>query len=115
MYHGLCHVARENGYALAVHGSVTTDFDLVAIPWVNDCADGETLKDKLMAHILACGYDDLLRRDGLPEEMVRQIIARKEPGTENEGTVKPHGRLAWNLYLYGGSKVDLSVMPRISP
>jgi hypothetical protein len=25
--------------------------------------------------------------------------------------VKPHGRLAWNLYLDHGAKVDLSVMP----
>ncbi|MCR6656626.1 MAG: hypothetical protein NVV63_12630 [Opitutus sp.] len=25
---------------------------------------------------------------------------------------KPHGRIAWNLYLGNGCKVDLSVMPR---
>lgn len=112
LYHVLCDVARARGYALTIHGTVTTDLDLVAIPWTDEAVPAEELKDALMAHIGACGYADLLRQDGLSEELVQQVMARKQPGTEDTDTVKPHGRLAWNLYLYGGAKVDLSVMPR---
>jgi hypothetical protein len=112
IYHGLAEVARGYGYALAIHGTVTTDLDLVAIPWTEGAVPAEVLKDALMAHIDACGYSDLLRRDGLPEYLVQQIMHRKEPGTEDGGTIKPHGRVAWNLYMGCGAKVDLSVMPR---
>ena len=30
----LCDVAREMGYALALHGSMNRDMDLIAVPWV---------------------------------------------------------------------------------
>ena len=33
MYHGLCDVARAHGYALAIHGTVTSDLDIIACPW----------------------------------------------------------------------------------
>lgn len=114
LYHGMCDVARARGYALAIHGTVTTDLDLIAIPWTDAAVPAEELKDALMDHIGACGYGDLLRREShLEEKHVQQILARKDPGTEDGGTFKPHGRLAWNLYLEAGAKVDLSVMPRL--
>lgn len=112
LYPGLCDVARDCGYALAIHGSCVTDFDLVAIPWIESAVGAQELKCRLMRHILATGFADMLRRDGLPEEHIAKIMARQEPGTRDEGTPKPHGRLAWNLYLYAGTKIDLSVMPR---
>jgi len=34
LYPELAAVFRAHGYALAVHGSLQRDFDLVAIPWV---------------------------------------------------------------------------------
>lgn len=114
LYHGLCCIAREHGYALAIHGSVITDMDLVAVPWTDAAVSAEELKCALMAHVMACGYEDLLRNDGTPEEIIRQIMARREPGTEDAGTKKPHGRVAWNLYMASGTKIDLSVMPRNS-
>lgn len=115
MYPGLCDVARKLGYALAIHGTVTSDLDLIACPWTEEAVSPEVLKDALMKHIAACGYDDLLRRDcpHLTEEHIAQIVAVNDSGCVSGGTKKPHGRLAWNLYLYAGSKVDLSIMPRI--
>lgn len=114
IYHGLCETARKHGYALAIHGTVTADLDIVAIPWTDGAVDPVTLKNELMQHIGACGYDDVLRSAGLTEDQVQQMMARKEPGTDPGGTIKPHGRVAWNLYFIdGGAKVDLSIMPRI--
>lgn len=112
MYHALCGTAREHGYALSIHGTVTSDLDLVAIPWTDEAVSAEELKDALMKHINACDYEESLRRFGLPEDQIKQIMARNDPGTRATGTQKPHGRLAWNLYFEYGCKVDLSVMPR---
>src|SRR4051812_2987278 len=54
-------VARTHGYALAVHGSVNRDIDLIACPWVAEATDAETLYIALMrkcAEILY-GTEDL--------------------------------------------------------
>ena len=116
LYPGLCDTARELGYALAIHGTVTSDLDLIAVPWTNEAVSAIELRDALMNHIAAVSYEDLLRRDSphLTEEQISTLITRQE-GTNprGEATQKPHGRLAWNLYLYYGTKVDLSVLPRI--
>lgn len=33
--------ANKLGYALTIHGSMSRDFDLVAIPWIADCGSHE--------------------------------------------------------------------------
>ena len=113
LYPGLCDVARSHGYALAIHGTLTCDLDLIAVPWTVEATDATTLKNVLMAHIVACGYDDLLRREcpHLTEDQITQLCERSEE--TKAATKKPHGRMAWNLYLHAGVKIDLSVMPRI--
>lgn len=110
LYHGLCETARKHGYALAIHGTVTADLDLIAVPWVEEAAPPETLVAALMAHLGACHYDEMLRRQLTDENLVSQILAgeRKDILGASE---KPHGRQAWNLYLDHGCKVDLSIMP----
>ena len=114
MYAGLCDVARLHGYALAIHGTVTADLDLVAVPWTETAAQAEVVKDALMHHIGACGYADLLRREScLTETHIEEIMGGKESRLASGAEQKPHGRLSWNLYLEAGTKVDLSVMPLI--
>lgn len=47
--------AKEHGYAIGLHGSARRDFDLMAMPWRDDCSSRETL-----AHAIAqaaCGID----------------------------------------------------------
>lgn len=113
LYPGLCDVARKHGYALAIHGTVTADLDLIACPWTDEAIPAVELKDAMMNHIGACGYADLLRREScLTEEQVLEVAALKEKRNADGSESKTHGRLAWNLYLYEGTKVDLSVMPR---
>lgn len=121
LYHGLCDIARKHGYALTIHGTVTRDLDLVAIPWTNEAVDAVTLRDALMAHIGAVDYEGLTRRQ-FPDnpDLVKQIVEndRNRPGREphdaDGACLKPHGRRAWNLYMDFGAKVDLSVMPRLT-
>ena len=99
LYAGLCEAAREHGYCLAIHGSLTNDMDVVAIPWTDNASDSETLAYALWARVNWLGRD-------------------KQPV---KGEAKPHGRMSWFFPLLqaapgeGRSGIDLSVMPRLLP
>lgn len=109
IYPGLCEIAREMGYCLAIHGTVARDLDLIAIPWVDEgVAEPEELANRLMKHVDACLYPELLKRHHVPDEHIPQILEQKY---KQEPTTKPHGRIAWLLYLDGGCQIDLSIMP----
>lgn len=91
-------VAKEHGYALALHGSLRSDMDVVAVPWTDTAADEETLVKAIC-------------------ESVGGFILADRPVAN-----KPHGRRAWTIHLGGCSAtvppteratyIDLSVMPR---
>ncbi len=103
LYPGLCDVARSLGYALALHGTLTKDLDLVAIPWTEEAVEDEVLVKALKDHVGAC-----LLHEKLAKETGYTITGRegKDPET------KPHGRKCWSLHLDNGAYIDLGVMPR---
>lgn len=102
IYSALIPVAREFGYALALHGSMVRDCDIVAIPWTDGATEPEPMIEALK--VAACGvwtrhdWDDI-------------------GTTSKRATSKPHGRRAWSIHLtnFGalGPYLDISVMPRI--
>lgn len=88
MYAELAAIARRHGYALAVHGSLARDLDLIAIPWVEDAGD--------------------------PQKVIDEILA--EYAVEWIGSIgqKPHGRIAYTLSVgWGNCSIDLQFMPRV--
>ena len=91
LYPVLVATARRNGYALAIHGSVRRDFDLIAIPWVEDPSTAHQLVDAITKKIGAWRMSGRKGRD--PSK-------------------KPHGRLTWQLHLENPHMyLDFSVMP----
>lgn len=98
--------AKELGYALALHGSMVRDLDLVAVPWVDDAAQPEVLVESLRlildGSIIPTGTKGG-RWDAEAGKFVDAVV-------ENPSR-KPHGRLAWNIHLGGQPVIDLSVMP----
>lgn len=90
LYPELREAARHHGYALAVHGSLTKDLDVVAVPWTEDAADNVTLA---------------------------RAVCEAAGGFFTGGRdVGPHGRLRYTIHLgKTGGYVDLSVMPRLVP
>ena len=119
LYPALCDIARANGYALAIHGSVMTDLDLIAVPWAETACDAETLMQAMMHKLGALNYRQLLERDCASwakysdiDQMVKGERERNgDPRGPLDCAIKPHGRKAWNLHLLHGVKIDLSVMP----
>jgi len=93
LYPGLCHIAREHGYTLAIHGSLIDDLDLIAIPWIDEAVDSDTLLEAIRHHCELC-FD------------------YSTPAEHWKPEVKPHGRTAWKLFLDFGASVDLSIMQR---
>lgn len=95
-------VARERGYAIAVHGSEQRDLDLVAIPWAVEAVSAQSLVDAICEEIPFHERKANLYAD--PDGP--RVMPNPEP--------KPWGRLAWSLdgcpptWNY----VDLSVAPR---
>ena len=87
MFEILREEAKKLGNNLAVHGSLIRDFDIVAIPWVDECATPKHLVDLIM-------------------EKTGGFIA-----VGDEPKKKPHGRIAWAIQLGGGPYIDLSIMP----
>lgn len=88
IYHELAELCRSKGYALAVHGSLARDFDLVAIPW-NDTAAS-------------------------PEEVIHSMIERWSTfRLLNDPVTKAHGRKVYTLLfsLWGEAALDLGFMP----
>jgi hypothetical protein len=89
---------KELGYAIAIHGTMSRDLDLLAVPWIEDAAEPIEL-----VNAIAEAVDGYVIGDG----------------TDNRGhvsenpTVQPHGRLSWNICWGGKPFIDLSVMPRI--
>jgi hypothetical protein len=97
--------ARELGYALAAHGTLVRDIDLIAVPWTRTAVDARTLAQALNDVAAAYNGGTAFRK---PDEDDAYFWAGS-PG------LKPHGRLVWSIHLGGGPYIDLSVMPRADP
>lgn len=92
-------VARFHGYAVAVHGSLANDIDLVAVPWVERADDADELARSIMGAVSA---------------IVGRCYTAKA-GNAIEWTEKPHGRRAVSLHMVEAFNIwiDLSVMPAV--
>jgi len=93
----LAEIAQKNGYALAVHGSLQQDFDLLAAPWTNEAVVAEDLLKAIADYageVMGMMFDTSV------------VITQVEE--------KPHGRKAWCIKMGNGSVIDLSVMPKLN-
>jgi hypothetical protein len=97
----LLQIAKDHGYALAVHGSLHRDCDLIAVPWVEHASAPLTLIRAL-------------------KEATRTVTQHEETDhliKDCSPTQKPHGRVAYSLHVTGhgmyGGYFDISVMPKV--
>lgn len=89
-------IAREHGYAIAVHGSLRTvrDIDLIAAPWVKEAHAPRTLM-----------------------RAINRLPYLSRVKAHDNDPPKPHGRLGYVWIIQHRAEgcctfVDLSVMPR---
>lgn len=91
LYRGMAEICRRCGYALAVHGSMSTDLDVIAVPWV----EGPLSEAALIAELSSY----LRRLDGQPPDAAGLVPE-----------AKPHRRTTYLFNLEHGAQIDLSVM-----
>lgn len=90
MYPDFAKIARKNGYALAIHGSLQRDFDLIAIPWVENPSEAGAVIDEITSKLNV------------------RVIGKPQ--------TKHHGRVAWTISVgFGECAIDLSFMPTHLP
>ena len=88
VYAQLAEIARSHGYAMAAHGSLAADFDLVCIPWVEGASDPQSVIDEITSSFC-------IEQAGKPE-------------------AKEHGRVAYTIsFSFGECRLDLSFMPTV--
>jgi hypothetical protein len=101
LYPMLLQIANDHGYALAVHGSLHRDFDLIAVPWIESASDALTLIQAM-------------RRK--TRTVTQHENSDRKWHKDCSPTQKPHGRVSYSLHvtnsgMYGGY-LDISVIPR---
>lgn len=86
IYPEIAEIARSHGYALAIHGTLARDFDLICVPWVDLPSD--------------------------PEAVVSALTSKYRFKQIGEPSLKPHGRLVYTLaFSFGECFMDLGFMP----
>jgi hypothetical protein len=89
LYPKLAEIFRAHGYALAVHGSLANDFDLIAVPWIAEAGEPQVIA----------------------EEIQKRFAARFSRC--DEPSARPHGRIAYKLALsFDNCSLDVSFTPR---
>ncbi len=92
---GMQLAARGCGYALAPHGSLARDIDLIAVPWTDQADSADLLVQRI------CG-------------VLSAFTGRALRLSDDQWTEKPHGRRALTILLPGiCPEIDLSIMPRV--
>ena len=84
LYPQIAEICRKHGYALAVHGSLARDFDLIAVPWVETVSEPREVVDELQQTFAFC-------KGHIPPEG------------------KPHGRIGYSIpFSFGECRMDIS-------
>ena len=89
MYEDIRYVAIHCGWAIALHGSLSSDMDIIAIPWVDSATSFEHLIEKTSGLF-----------DG-------NIMAENYLITYNE---KPHGRTVATIPIWEDFYLDISTV-----
>ncbi len=91
LYPELAEIARGKGYAMAVHGTLGRDMDLVCVPWIADPAPPQDVVDAILG------------------EFAMQTV-RGDPVT------REHRRLVYTLTIAAPECfIDLSFTPASTP
>lgn len=91
LYDSMKKKALELGYTLALHGSMCTDMDLIAVAWLDDAVS----KEQLVEAMNECLGDNHFWK----EESFREL------------TEKPNGRYSATLRIWSDWFIDLSIIP----
>lgn len=89
----LRNAAMNCGWALGLHGSLASDMDIMAMPWV----DGAVPADKMVKNLIKCfGFSDYW----IEHQM------------QVDRTSKPNGRVVYTIPIYADFYIDLNIIEK---
>jgi hypothetical protein len=100
----LVEVARQHGYALSVHGSMHTDLDLIAVPWIEEASEAEELVEAIRACIGGMFSGGA--------ETAKQALVDKPHGRRS-CSILPSEQFLGVPPLPFKPWIDLSIMPKV--
>lgn len=83
--------AMDCGWAVALHGSLSRDMDILAMPWIKDCTTAECLIDTIIARCFDNNIVSML-------------------GKRIDKISKPHNRICYAIPIYNDFYLDISIM-----
>lgn len=89
MWDDIRQCAMDNGWAVALHGSLNSDMDIMAMPWVED----------------AVSFEELIKR--ISELFVGNIASENYFITYSE---KPHNRVVATIPIFADFYLDISTI-----
>ena len=86
LYPEMAEISRKHGYAMAIHGTMARDFDLICIPWTDN--------------------------PSAPQVVVDEFTSSFAMNDVTSPSIKPHGRMVYSIsFGFGEFFADLSFMP----
>jgi len=89
----LRNAAMDCGWALALHGSLKSDMDIMAMPWIEDAKPAE----EMIKALADC--------------FTGNIFAERQ---ELPFVGKPHGRIVYTISIWSDFYLDISIMPIVN-
>ena len=116
IYNRIAELGYANGYCCALHGSVATDLDIVAVPWTEESIDGYELAKLLVNMFYEGAY--IQGNGGEIFGGDREYAESLPESDEGLYGLKPHGRKVYTIILGHPFRdicyyIDLSIMPKI--
>lgn len=87
MWNDIRQCAMDCGWAVALHGSLNSDMDIMAMPWVTD----------------AVSFEELIKN--ISELFTDNYISENYSITYNE---KPHNRIVATIHIFADFYLDIS-------
>lgn len=103
VFEDLKKIAKKNGYNLALHGSMSRDLDLIAVPWTND-PTGELKLIQEFELFLTGYYSD----------QIEHYLYGMLPGGRHSYVIQLNRGGAWNNYDDKQYYLDISVTPLVN-
>ena len=91
MWDDIRQCAMDCGWAVALHGSLTSDMDIMAMPWTNEATSFEQLIEEIK---------NLFEHNELAHHSTIHYYS------------KPHGRIVATIPIWWDFYLDISTMPR---
>ena len=87
--------AMDCGWALGLHGSLNSDMDIMAMPWIENAMTA----DEMISHIISTCFGE-------------SVWAKEPHFKKSQPGDKPNGRIAYTIPIFADFYLDINVIEK---